>query len=501
MNCHGIKKIAFWCLSLSMAGAFYTASAQVSSTLTSSTDAAIETLRKRDCSITVTGSNGSPVSGATISVKQVRHHFGFGAAIPYRILSDTNLQKVFLNHFEWAVFENDLKWPSTDTSAAGPDYSKPDELLAFCQANDIKVRAHNLFWNQDTGKIPAWTRNLGATDFMAAVDARITNALTHYKGKVDQWDVANEVIHGTVLETKTGNSDIWNYVFNKCRSIDETVKLAINDFNIVEQYSDVDKYVTKIKTITNIDVIGVEGHFGSSLVQSDYKAKLEKVAAVGKPIWFTEVDFSVATNVRCDRFEELLRTAFAHSKVEGFTMWVFWGGNRWRSDLTSFIADSATYAVNDLGQRYESLMKLWTTTASGTIDASGKYAFRGFQGKYVVTTTIAGQNQIDTMYLEPGQGVKTCAIAIRGTGIAVNDAPGSAFMTIRINGKPIVFKNIAPGKKPLFVSMYTASGRLLSRRRIDRNGMTTIPKTPAGFYILGIGTLTNDFSTVGISLP
>jgi hypothetical protein len=146
-------------------------------------------------------------------------------------------------------------------------------------------------------------------------------------------------------------------------------------------------------------------------------------------------------------------------------------------------------------------MKLWTTTASGTTDASGKYAFRGFQGKYVVTTTIAGQNQIDTIYLEPGQSVKSCAIAIRGTGIAVNDAPGSAFMTIRINGKPIVLKNIAPGKKPLFVSMYSTSGRLLSRRRIGRNGLGTLPKTPAGFYILGIGTRMNNFSTIGISLP
>jgi endo-1,4-beta-xylanase len=490
-----------WCLALSIAGVFYAASAQVSSTLINSTNTAIDTLRKRDCAITMTGSNGSPVSGATISVKQVRHDFGFGAALPYRILSDTNLQKVFLDHFEWAVFENDLKWPSTDTSADGPIYTKPDELLAFCQANDIKVRAHNLFWNQDTGKIPAWTRHLSTTAFMAAVDARITNAITHYKGKVEQWDVANEVIHGNQLETKTGNADIWNYIFNKCRSIDGTVKLAINDFNIVEQYSDVDQYVTKIKTISNIDVIGVEGHFGSYLVQSDYKTKLDKVAAVGKPIWFTEVDFSVATNVRCDRFEELIRTAFAHPKVEGFTMWVFWQGNRWRSDLTSYIADSATYAVNDLGQRYESLMKLWTTSASGTTDGSGKYSFKGFHGKYVVTTTVSGVSQIDTVYLEPGQGAKTVSMVIKNTGIITNLAKVSAALTIHINGKPIGFKNVIRGKEPLFISMYSAAGRLLLRRQIDRNGEGTLLKAPAGFYLLGVGTLTDTFSTVGISLP
>jgi endo-1,4-beta-xylanase len=503
MNFHGIKYFSLWYLTLVFSGAFFGTIAAVSASFVQSTNAAIETLRKRDCAITVIGANGSPTPGAAIAVNQVRHHFGFGAAIPYRILNDTNLQKVFLDHFDWAVFENDLKWPMTDTSADGPDYTKPDNLLDWCLKNDIKVRAHCLFWNQDAEKIPAWTRNLSTTAFQEAVDARITNAITHYKGKVEQWDVANEVIHGTVLESKTGNSDIWNYIFNKVKGIDGTVKKAINDFNIVEQYSDVDKYVTKIKTISNIDIIGVEGHFGSYLVQNDYKTKLEKVAAVGKPIWFTEVDFSVAMNVRCDRFEELLRTAFAHSKVEGFTMWVFWQGNRWRSDLTSYIADSATYAINDLGQRYESLLKQWTTSSSGTTDGSGKYSFNGFQGKYLVTTTTDGRNQIDTIYLEPGQGVKTVSITIRESGIASGYSAVSTSRTIRINDKLVKINNVTAGKEPLFVSIYSTSGRLISRQQIDRNrnGENIFLKTPAGCYCISIGTLTDRFSTVGIFLP
>lgn len=495
-----LRSFAFQCLMLSISGALCVVSAKVSSTLITSTSSDIETNRKRDCAITVTN-NGSPASGATIAVKQVRHDFGFGAAIPYKILSDTNLQKVFLDHFEWAVFENDLKWPSTDPTADGPDYTKPDSLLDWCQKNDIKVRAHNLFWNQDTGKIPAWTRTLSTTAFQAAVDARITNAITHYKGKVEQWDVANEVIHGNVLETKTGNSDIWNYIFNKVKTIDGTVKKAINDFNIVEQYSDVDKYTAKIKTINNIDVIGVEGHFGSYLTQSDYTAKLQKVAALGKPIWFTEVDFSVAANVRADRFEELIRTAFAHPKVEGFTMWVFWQGNRWRSDLTSYIADSATYAINDLGQRYETLLKSWTTTASGTTDGSGKYSFKGFHGKYVVTTTIAGQSQIDTLYLEPGQGSKAVSIGIRNTGIGQNHATPSTTRKIRINGTPLTINNVLGEKGPVSVSIYSTSGRLLSRHYLDFEKGEIARKVPAGCYCISVGTGARHLGTFKVSSP
>ena len=500
---------AIWCLSLSFSGLLSTAWSQVSSTLINSTNAAIDTIRKRDCSITIANSNGQALSGLAVSVKQIRHHFGFGAAIGYNILSDTNLQKVFLNHFEWAVFDNDLKWPATDPTADGPDYSRADSLLAFCQKNGLNVRGHNLFWNQKSDWLPTWTLTLNTTDFKSAVDKRIENALPHYKGKIPQWDIANEVIHGTEFETRTGNQNIWNYIFDKCRKTDSTLKLAINDFNIIERYSDIDKYITKINAIRNpssgtkgpIDIIGLEGHFGGDLNQTDYKAKLDKIAAVGLPLWFTEVDFSVAKNVRADRFEELIRTSFANAKVEGFMMWTFWQGNLWRTDLTSFIADSVTYAINDLGVRYESLMKLWTTAANGSTNTSGKYSFRGFQGRYVVTTTLGGGGtQVDTIYLEPGQGAKAVSIVIRNTRIAVNRTDPSSGRTFRINGTPVTISAVFGATDKLFVSLYSTSGRLLSRQRVGPNTRDLSVNVSTGCYIIGVGTSTETLATSRISL-
>ncbi|HAJ78776.1 MAG TPA: hypothetical protein DCO75_03315 [Fibrobacteres bacterium] len=489
--------IVFCWLFLLLSGSFHVTYAAVSASLVAASDSAIDTLRKRNCAITVKSSGGAAVSGVSISVKQIRHDFGFGAAIPYSILTDTNMQKVFLDHYEWAVFEDDLKWPSTDTSASGPDYAKPDSLFAFCQRNDIQVRGHNLFWNQKAEWLPAWVCSLKtSTEFMTAVNNRITNALGHYKGKISQWDVGNEVIHGNQLETRSKMDTIWNYIFSKCRATDSTLKLTINDYNIIEYYSDVDSFIRKIKSITNptkgtkgpVDIIGLEGHFGSIMTQSNYKAKLDTLAKLNVTMWLTEVDFSVHKDIRLDKFEELIRTAFANRMVKGLMMWTFYGGHLWRDTLTSYIADSGTYEINDLGKRYDSLMQKWTTIDSGTTNDSGKYSFRGFMGKYVVSTKIDGKLQLDTVYLDTGKSVKSISIVNRVTGIGGNLVIGhsASVRNVRVNGTLISIAAAAELKAPLNVAVYTMTGRLIKLHQLGSTVKDVAIKLPSGHYIYKI---------------
>jgi endo-1,4-beta-xylanase len=484
-----------WCGIITLSGTFFPGFTAISPLLVNSTDSAINVIRKRDCSIMVLDGTGKPISNIQVSVKQIRHHFGFGAAIPFSILHDEQMKKVFLDHYEWAVFENELKWPSTDPTENGPNYSKVDSLLDFCNQNDIKVRAHCLFWNQKQEWLPGWTLGLNTTDFNAAVDRRIQSAMTHCKGRVEHWDAANEVIHGTQFETRTGNQNIWNYILDKARGEDSLVKLTINDFNIIERYSDIDKYIAKINSLRNppngipkapIDIIGLEGHFGDYLVQSEYKQKIDKIADVGLPLWLTEFDCTVDKSIRADKFEELLRTAFATPKMEGFMMWVFWGGNRWDLKITSYIADSANYAINDLGKRYESLMNQWTTIDSGFTSTDGKYSFRGFQGKYLVTTSVNGVQKTDTIYLEPGQGIKSISITNLTTGVANTHSPGLMIPAIQIVGTRFILKNAGRENSGLFVSMYSTSGKRLARLPLYKNYETTLPDAPAGFYVYRI---------------
>jgi hypothetical protein len=99
------------CSFLSVCGLFSSSLAQLTPQFKAETDKKIDSLRKGD--ITISVKNPTPVSGAQVTVKQVRHHFGFGAALPFAPLkrdSAVAYGKTFCKYFEWATPENEMKW-------------------------------------------------------------------------------------------------------------------------------------------------------------------------------------------------------------------------------------------------------------------------------------------------------------------------------------------------------------------------------------------------------
>ena len=68
----------------------------------------IESLRKRDATITVLDASGNPVDGAVVNVQQIRREFGFGTAIANRspsnvLKNNVQYQNFIKENFEWAV--------------------------------------------------------------------------------------------------------------------------------------------------------------------------------------------------------------------------------------------------------------------------------------------------------------------------------------------------------------------------------------------------------------
>ncbi len=502
MYFHRMRGVLLFCSFIAISGLFLDAIAKIDANFLAESRAQIDQIRKRDCNVTVNTGGGS-AEGISISVEQIRHHFGFGASIAYSFLVDEpKYAETFLKFFEWATPENDLKWPSTDPTSEGPDYTKPDSLLRFCQENDIKYRAHNLFWNEKAEWLPEWTLSLNQSDFKQAVDDRVSNAMNHYKGKVEHWDVINEIIHGSELADRTGDPNIYIEVFNDAHAIDPNAKLTVNDYNVLI-WSDTENYINNVKDMMNsgahIDIIGCEGHFGDKLDKNDYTSKLSQVASLNKPIWITELDFNVSD--RENKFEEFMRAMFGNSNVEGVIMWVWWEGNKWRENLNSTVAE-LNFSTSSLGTRYLQLMDEWTTSESGTTDNSGKYSFRGFHGKYVVTASNGSNTAVDTFYLDPGNGTTQWSIDLQITDITDTKVMGFTEKAVRINGQTVAFRCRTEEKGPIFVSAYTVTGKLLSKKSIDMdNGVAMYSELPAGCQVYRIETEKEIYKTiVGFSL-
>lgn len=524
-----------------------------------STDQIIENLRKRDCIIEYSFDGGAASdTGLSVSVKQIRHHFGFGAAINW----DSGFVKVgkekygnlVKEYFEWATPEDEMKWYYTDTTGGtpcGPQfYDHADSLVEWCLRNDINVRGHNLFWNERVEFQAYCARPYGpygsdeSTEiedlkpgqrdaFIGEMESRLDDMVTRYKDKVKHWDAVNEIVHFTtdnsaprevrtpgLLATwteKTGNdgAEVFNWVMEYARDIDPTVKMCVNEYNVIEKEHDEQAYISMINKINQgaredakINIIGFEGHFGDLISRTpngNYAGyeKLVNDIAEGVDLdnsemefWFTEVDWNNnAPGNTADNMEELLRFAFSREDFGGVLLWIWWEGRRWRDDLVSFLVDK-NFNATETGLRWKELKdELWSTDTAGKMREDAKFGFRGFHGKYLVTTEKGNCTQTDTVYLEPGTEEASIQIELKKENfsdcITVNTRQGnepqvgfSEKTKFTINGNIISFRHAPLDNSNIYFAVYSLNGKLISKTPLNLayNNISGIMKSGCVVY-------------------
>jgi GH35 family endo-1,4-beta-xylanase len=381
---------------------------------------AIERLRQRDATITLTGADGKPIAGATIQITQTRQAFPFGSAISAAFLRNPQWQQAFKSHFNYAVFENETKWYSNERAPGRISYRDADALLAWCDANRIPARGHCIFWEANQGP-PGWVKPLKGDDMRQAIERRINDAIPHFKGRFTQWDVNNEMLHGRLFADTLGD-EIRPWMFKRTRELDPDVKLFVNDYNILSvdqsfKQTQTDAYVAQIQQLraqgAPIDGVGIQGHLWNEDILAHpelIKQRLDKIATLKLPIWITEFDVADADEkTRADKLELIYRTAYSHPSVEGIIMWVFWAGNSWRGENAALMKRDWTPTAE--GLRYEQLMKEWITNATAQTDAQGHASFRGFHGDYTATIQIPGREPIMQKFkIAPGSGAQTIVL-------------------------------------------------------------------------------------------
>lgn len=197
-----------------------------------------------------------------------------------------------------------MKWYSTERAHNQEDYSISDAMLEFTELNNISVRGHNVFWD-DAHYQPSWVASLSPDQLDSEVEKRLNSVVSRYKGKIIAWDVVNENMHFSFLESKLGENASAR-IYNEVQKIDGEITLFLNEFNTIEDSRDVSaspaKYIEKIKEIQRYSEncglklgIGVESHF-SSLNLPYMRAALDTLAATGLPIWITELDVTSQPN-------------------------------------------------------------------------------------------------------------------------------------------------------------------------------------------------------------
>ncbi|RXH72925.1 hypothetical protein DVH24_012609 [Malus domestica] len=371
-------------------------------------------VRKCDIVLKFSGLDSSSMLGTFVKVKQTQNSFPIGTCISRTNIDNEDYVDFFIKNFNWAVFGNELKWYWTEPQKGNFNYKDADEMVDVCKSHNIEMRGHCIFWEViDT--VQQWIRSLSQSDLSTAVQNRLTDLLTRYKGKFRHYDVNNEMLHGSFYQDKLGK-DIRANMFKNANQLDPSATLFVNDYHVedgCDTRSSPEKYTDQILDLQQqgapVGGIGIQGHIDSPVGPIVCTA-LDKLGILGLPIWFTELDVSSSNEyVRADDLEVMLREAFANPTVEGVMLWGFWElfMSRENSHLVNAEGD-----INEAGKRFLELKQEWLSHAHGHIDQQGEFGFRGFPGTYSVEVFTASKKPAKTFVVDKGESPVEVSIAL-----------------------------------------------------------------------------------------
>ena len=96
--------------------------------------------------------------------------------------------------FNVIVAGNAMKFAGTEPAPHQFDFCAGDQVVAFAQANGMKVRGHVLVWRND---LPSWltSGNYSSADAAGILQEHISTVIGRYKAQLIDWDVVNEGIY------------------------------------------------------------------------------------------------------------------------------------------------------------------------------------------------------------------------------------------------------------------------------------------------------------------
>ncbi|KAJ1713408.1 endo-1,4-beta-D-xylanase precursor [Aspergillus flavus] len=200
---------------------------------------------------------------------------------------------------------NSQKWDSTEPSQNEFSFTNGDVIADLADANDQKLRCHNLVWHQ---QLPNWVSSGSWTNetLTAVLQNHITNVVKHYKGRCYAWDVVNEALadDGSYRDSiwyKTIGEAYIPIAFAAAAAADKDVKLYYNDYSIEWGGSKSTAAQNIVKLIQSyggkIDGVGLQAHFtvGQTPARKDLASNLKAFTDLGVEVAYTEVDVRMET--------------------------------------------------------------------------------------------------------------------------------------------------------------------------------------------------------------
>ncbi|XP_059087514.1 anti-sigma-I factor RsgI6-like [Tigriopus californicus] len=297
-------------------------------------------------------------------------------------------------NFNFAVTENAMKWRLWEPEYDNFNSYGVENMLKWLEAKGWGVRAHCLFWDVDDNlNFPDWVYGLRGQEMIDAIHHRIDTAVPYFKGRVQHWDVNNEMLHGNFFAETTYDPDIRVKMFQWLEQQDSQPSRFVNDYDVV--LYETDEYINHIRDLLNkgasINGIGFQSHLGPDQIDlgkaEDAFNKMWNEFHL--PMWITEFDWQGSHGgdhaQHASELVNFYNLAMSHEGMGGIMMWGFWDQAHWRPDAAIAYGDDVT--PNEAGYAYMDLYQNSYRTndafsASMRTANELEFNFRGFRGEY-----------------------------------------------------------------------------------------------------------------------
>ncbi len=322
------------------------------------------------------------------------HHLSQDYPDPFT--SDAKYRRLLAAEFNSLTPENQLKWdfvhPERDVYNFGPT----DAIVAFAERHKQVVRGHTLLWHSQN---PAWLEQGDFTDeeLREILREHIYTVVGRYAGRIQQWDVANEVFSDpwngpvqlrqeNIFIRRLGPGIIAD-AFRWAHDADPTAKLFLNDYAVENIGEKSDAYYELAKDLLAQGVplhgMGFQAHLSMMYpYPHDLQQNLQRFADLGLETAITELDVRMVLGEdgkptaqqlaqQADWYRWTLAACLAVEGCNSFTLWGFTDKYSWVPHF--FQTEGAANVIWENFERKPAYYALQSTLAATRPNGATRY--------------------------------------------------------------------------------------------------------------------------------
>lgn len=269
--------------------------------------------------------------------------------------------KLLTQQFNMVVCENEMKFDATEPAQGTFQYYNGDRLVNFAQRHNMRVRGHALVWHS---QVAQWVsadgkkndKNFTQQQLLDIMKNHIDNVVGHWKGKVAEWDVCNEVLDDdqSIVRSdpngyKLRASSIWNFAganyiekaFRWAHEADPDAQLILNDYGVEfqgqaksEAFYNLAKHLKE--SGVPIDGVGLQCHLDVGKIDAaKLKTTIDRFNAIGLRCVITELDLGMTDNEdnrlqQAKDFYNIVKNAMGSDNCNELMVWGITDAMTWR---------------------------------------------------------------------------------------------------------------------------------------------------------------------------